>query len=125
MKLSGHRVAKDASLWVSLAVLLAVGTLAAAGDSASNNDKGKAAFKANCIACHGSNGAGTPLGKSIQAPDLRSQEIQKKSDAELSQTIADGKNNMPSFKRTLNPEQVQAVITYVRELGKNNQSPRE
>ena len=93
---------------------------AAAGDKNSVNDSGQAAFKTNCIVCHGADGGGTPLGKNLQVPDLRSQEVQKKSDAELAQTIAEGKGNMPSFKRVLGPEQVQAVIGYVRELGKTD-----
>lgn len=90
----------------------------AAGEQDNPNQSGQAAFKGNCVACHGADGAGTPLGKSMQAADLRSSEVQKKSDAELSQTIAEGKGNMPSFKRTLNPEQIQTVVKYVRELGK-------
>lgn len=90
----------------------------AANDKSNANQSGQAAFKGNCVACHGTDGAGTPLGKSMQAADLRSPEVQKKTDAELSQTIAEGKGNMPSFKRVLDPEQIQAVVKYVRELGK-------
>jgi len=44
--------------------------------------------------------------------------VQKKSDAELVQTVAEGKQNMPSFKQILAPDQVQAVVEYVRELSK-------
>jgi mono/diheme cytochrome c family protein len=91
----------------------------AGSDKDNANQSGQAAFKGNCVACHGSDGAGTPLGKSIQAADLRSPEVQKKSDSELAQTISDGKGNMPSFKRILDPEQVKAVVAYVRELGKS------
>ena len=47
-------------------------------------------------------------GKSINAPDLRSQDVQKKSDQQLAQTIAEGKGNMPSFKRLFDAQQVQA-----------------
>jgi len=90
--------------------------------SVAADDKAKTAYKTNCVSCHGSDGAGTPLGKSMQAADLRSQQVQSKSDVELGQLITEGKNNMPGFKNTLNPEQVQGVVKYIRELRKNKQS---
>jgi cytochrome c6 len=88
------------------------------------DDKAKSAYKTNCVSCHGSDGAGTALGKSMQAADLCSQQVQSKSDAELAQVITDGKNNMPGFKNTLNPEQIQGLVKYVRELAKNKQSSK-
>lgn len=106
-------------------VLLVPVIRAADGDKNSTNESGQTAFKTNCIVCHGADGAGTPLGKSLQIPDLRLPEVQKKPDAELAQTIADGKSNMPSFKRILSPEQVQAVVGYVRELGKKTDTKRQ
>lgn len=102
------------------AVLLFSSSAAVGADKGNVNEAGQSAFKGNCVVCHGADGGGTPLGKSIQAPDLRSQEIQKKSDAQLAQTITEGKGNMPSFKRVLDSKQVQAVIAYVRELGKSH-----
>jgi alcohol dehydrogenase (cytochrome c)/quinohemoprotein ethanol dehydrogenase len=101
------------------AVLLVSAILTAGEDQSNSKESGQTAFKANCIVCHGEDGAGSRLGKSLQVPDLRSQEVQKKSDAELAQTISEGKGHMPSFKRVLDPEQVPAVVGYVRELGKS------
>ena len=100
-------------------LLLGTLTFAFANDKGNASDAGFSAFKGNCISCHGPGGAGTPLGKSIHAPDLRSDEVQKKPDSELAQTITEGKGDMPSFKRILDPGQVQAVVAYVRELGKS------
>jgi cytochrome c6 len=111
----------DADLVIG-ALLLVISTFAATGDKGSANDSGGGAFKRNCVSCHGANGAGTPLGKSMQVPDLRSPEVQKKPDAELAQTITEGRGDMPSFKRVLNTEQVQAVIDYVRGLRTNQSS---
>jgi cytochrome c6 len=108
----------DAGLVIG-ALLLVTTASAATGDKRSANDTGRAAFKANCVSCHGADGAGTPLGKSMQAPDLRSPEVQKKADGDLAQTITEGRGDMPSFKRILNGEQVQAVIDYVRRLRTN------
>jgi cytochrome c6 len=107
----------DAALVIG-ALLLVNTPFGATGDKQSANDTGRAAFKANCVSCHGADGAGTPLGKSMEAPDLRSPEVQKKPDGDLSQTITEGKGDMPSFKRTLSAEQVHAVVDYVRTLGR-------
>jgi mono/diheme cytochrome c family protein len=111
-------ITASAAGFLAAAVLLVSATPSTSGDKGSANQTGQAAFKGNCVACHAADGAGTPLGKSMQAPDLRSEEVQKKSDAELAQTITDGKGNMPSFKRVLDAEQIQAVVQHVRELSK-------
>ena len=78
---------------------------------------GKALYDANCAACHGPNGDGdTVIGKTLQASDLRSPELLKKTDKELSASIVDGKNNkMPPFKGKLKTEEVTALLKYVRE----------
>jgi cytochrome c oxidase cbb3-type subunit 3 len=102
-----------------LLVLLLSWSTAIADDKDKANKAGQAAFKGNCVVCHGGDGSGTPLGKSMQAVDLHSPEVQKKSDAQLAQTITEGKGNMPSFKRVLDPGQIEALVGYVRELGKN------
>jgi|HubBroStandDraft_6_1064221.scaffolds.fasta_scaffold95210_2 cytochrome c6 len=101
------------------ALLLVSGTSGATGNKQAANDTGRAAFKGNCASCHGADGAGTPLGRSMQAPDLRSAEVQRKSDGDLAQTITDGRGDMPSFKRTLSAEQVHALIDYIRKLATN------
>jgi mono/diheme cytochrome c family protein len=106
------------------AVFLASATSASNSGQGNENEAGQAAFKKHCVACHGTDGAGTPLGKSLKAADLRSPEVQKKSDAELAQSIAEGKGNMPPSKQILDPEQIQAVVKYVRELGKTAQNTR-
>jgi cytochrome c6 len=75
---------------------------------------GKAVFEANCVACHGEDGAGTSTGQALNAPDLRSDAVQKLSDADLKKQVSDGKNNMPPFKDTLKPDEITAVVAYVR-----------
>jgi cytochrome c oxidase cbb3-type subunit 3 len=104
-----------------LVVSACLAASAAALDDA--NDKAKSTFKSNCVVCHGVDGAGTPVGKSMKAPDLRSDDIQKKKDAELEQSVNDGKGNMPPFSSSLSHEQIQMLIAYVRELGKAKGSP--
>lgn len=83
-------------------------------DAGSANDL----FKANCIVCHGQDGRGTTVGKSLQAADLHSRQVQSQSDAQLGQVITQGKGNMPPFGTRLSSDQVNSLIKYVRVLGK-------
>ena len=106
------------SLALLFLVLPCLPIVAKAWDDAASADQGKTAFKTSCVACHGPDGAGSRLGKSMKAPDLRADEIQKKADAELKTSVSEGKGNMPSFKNSLSPDQIQSLIAYVRELGK-------
>jgi len=120
MSRGNERVAKlSAVILIHLAVL----TPSAICKDNQAGGKGAAAFKGNCVSCHGSDGAGTTLGKTMQAPDLRSDEVQKKPDADLAKVISEGKNNMPAFHNTFNPQQIQDLVAYVRQLGK--QTPQK
>jgi cytochrome c6 len=75
-------------------------TLMSAGAPQSAAGHGAAAsiFKERCQTCHGADGAGTTLGKTMQIPNLRSNKIQRQPDSSLLQVIREGKSNMPSFK---------------------------
>ncbi len=76
-------------------------------------------YKTKCIGCHGADGSGsTPAGKKLGARDLRSDKVQKQSDAELFTTMAKGKNKMPAFTKKLTDEQMLALVAYIRELVK-------
>jgi mono/diheme cytochrome c family protein len=76
-------------------------------------------FKSKCVMCHGEDGSGnTPSGKALKAKDLRSEETQKKSDAEIAEVITKGRNKMPAFAQKLKPEQIQQLVAYVRQLPK-------
>ena len=72
-----------------------------------------------CKACHGDDGSGnTPAGKTVKAHDLRSEDVQKKSDAELMATVTNGKDKMPSFKSSLSAQQIKDVVGFIRTLKK-------
>ena len=88
--------------------------VAAAADDAA----AKAAYKTKCVACHAADGSGqNATGKSLKVPDLRSEEVQKRSDAGLANIIAEGKNNMPSFKGGSSETEIKNLVAYIRELG--------
>jgi cytochrome c6 len=75
-----------------------------------------AAFRTKCATCHGPDGSGSEVGKSMNIPDLRSAAVQKLSDAELAQVIADGKGGMPPFKNSLSEEQIHGMVAHIRSL---------
>jgi mono/diheme cytochrome c family protein len=80
---------------------------------------GSNVFRTKCVLCHGADGSGkTPLGKQLQAADLRSKEVQKRGDAELHKIIHDGQANMPAFADQLSESEIDQVLKHVRALGK-------
>jgi len=78
----------------------------------------EATYKAKCAMCHGPDGKGeTATGKAMKAGDFASPEVQKMSDADLTDAISKGKAKMPAFK-TLTADQVKDLVAYVRTFGK-------
>jgi len=76
---------------------------------------GAAIYKTKCAPCHGPDGSGqTPVGKSLKVRDLRSAEVQKMSDAEITKVLMDGKGKMPASK--LAAADIKAVIGFIRTL---------
>lgn len=82
-------------------------------------DDAAALYKAKCIGCHAADGSGgTPAGKALKVGDLRADEVQKKTDAQLIEITTGGKNKMPAFKDKLTGDQIKELVAYVRELAK-------
>jgi cytochrome c6 len=77
-----------------------------------------ATFRTKCASCHGQDGGGSEVGKSMNVPDLRSPEVQKLPDAELAQVISDGKGGMPPFKGSLSEDQIRALVKQIRSMGR-------
>ena len=76
-------------------------------------------YKTKCSACHGADGKGqTPAGKNTGVRDFASPDVKKASDDELSRIIAEGKGKMPSYKKSLKPDQVKSLVAYIRALEK-------
>jgi mono/diheme cytochrome c family protein len=76
-------------------------------------------FKANCAECHGADGgANTAMGRSLKLRDLRSPDVQKRTDADLTDLITNGLATMPAFKDKLTKDQIQQVVAYIRQIAK-------
>lgn len=81
--------------------------------------RGKTLFERNCAGCHGPQGKGD--GYRLLGPDpanLTSALTREKSDADLLETIHQGKQNMPAWKVILSEKQTRDVLAYVRTLAK-------
>jgi mono/diheme cytochrome c family protein len=76
-------------------------------------------FKTNCVLCHAADGSGdSESGKALHAKDLRSDEVQKQSDATLTEVITKGKGKMPAFAAKIPPDDVTKLVAYIRQLPK-------
>lgn len=93
---------------------------AKAAEAPSPNAKGLSIFTANCVVCHGANGGGSDVGKSLHAPDLRSHKVQMRSNADLAHFIGEGSGAMPPFKDSLDRQQILDVVRYIHSLGSHN-----
>ena|SRR5579864_720604 len=101
-----------ASIFICLATLALPICLWAQNDAAKT-------FKTNCVLCHSANGSGdSTAGKALKAKDLRSDEVQKKSDAELTDFITKGVGKMPAFGAKFSPDVIKSLVAYIRELAK-------
>jgi mono/diheme cytochrome c family protein len=77
-------------------------------------EDGAALYKAKCAMCHGPDAAGKPA---MKAPSLISDEAKKLSDADLGKAVTEKAKHPPAVK-SLTPDQVKAVVAYVRSLQK-------
>lgn len=84
-------------------------------------DDAASVYKAKCAVCHAPDGSGqSVMGRKLGAKDLRSDEVQRKSDAELNDLITNGVGKtMPAYKDKLTAEQIKGLVAYIREIAKN------
>lgn len=80
-----------------------------------------ALYKSKCAACHGADGSGnTTMGKSLGAKDLGSAEVQKQTDAQLTDIVTNGMagGKMPAYKGKLTDDDIKGLVGYLRTLAK-------
>ena len=117
---------KLAVLYLPLAAAFTLIPLAA--QSAPSAAAGKAVFDKTCKECHGALGEGNPVSDKfykIQIPRLNSAQVQKMSDSELKDVIANGRRKMkpplsgqPQMNHKVDANTIDSVILYVRSLKK-------
>ena len=73
-------------------------------------------YKSKCAACHGADGSKEMPAMGVKP--LTGSDVQKKSDAELTEVIAKGKGKMPAFAGKITDDQIKSLVAYVRTLKK-------
>jgi cytochrome c6 len=97
-------------------VVLMVGALSSLAEA---DDRSAALYKQKCAACHGADGkADTPAGKSTKVRSFNDPEVAKLGDEELAGVIEKGKNKMPAYGKSMKPDEIKAMVTYIRSLAK-------
>ena len=89
--------------------------------AAEDPKKTERTWKSKCSSCHGAGGKGdTDKGQQLKIVDMTTAGFQAKKDDELKKAILDGveKAKEHSFKSELTPEQVDALVAYVRAFKK-------
>lgn len=83
-------------------------------------DDSASVYHTKCAVCHAADGSGnTVMGKKLGAKNLRSEEVQKKSDAELNSSITNGVGKtMPAYKDKLSADDIKGLVSYIRDLAK-------
>ena len=77
----------------------------------------KKIYENECQKCHGKDGNGSKRGKSLGAPDFTDAEWQDSvKDEQLITSITNGKKKMPKQEGKLSPEEIKAVVKYIRLL---------
>ena len=97
-----------------LGAFLAVLALALVCSTYTFADAG-ADYKAKCAVCHGANGEGKAP---MKTKDFGSAEVQKMSDAELTDAIAKGKAPMKGYEGQLSKDQISDLVKWIRTLKK-------
>ena len=106
-----------------VASFAAASLLLGANALADTDPKVQRAWKAKCSSCHGASGkADTEKGQQMKIVDMTTPAFQAKKDDELKKAINDGvkkdkggvKQEMDAFKGDLTPEQVDALVAYIR-----------
>ncbi|MGX9134642.1 c-type cytochrome [Rummeliibacillus sp. JY-2-4R] len=75
-----------------------------------NTDKGLSVYTANCLPCHGEQGANRHNG-----PNLQESEFAKTYENVVKQ-VTEGGTTMPSFKDTLSKQEIKEVAKYISDV---------
>jgi len=108
---------KNFSFRMGLVTLLACGLMAVCSSSAVAQDAA-ATYKAKCAMCHGPDGKGSAMGTKMGVHDFTSADVQKQTDAQLTEIITKGKAKMPAYDGKLKDTEIKDLVAYIRGLAK-------
>ncbi len=105
-------------LWLIVAVVVVLGFsyVSRAHEGIKVPGDAKTTFDDKCASCHGKDGRAKSLhAKHVHARDLTDAAWQNDvSDERLFNSISNGRNKMPAFKKKLSEAQIDELIAYVR-----------
>src|ERR1700684_4515473 len=100
------------------ATLIAAAVMSILSLSAHAQNAAESLYKSKCAGCHGADGTGSAMGKTMGAHDFTTADVQGMSDAELSTIITNGKNKMPAYGKSLKADDIKGLVAYIRTLKK-------
>jgi len=88
------------------------------GGAAAQAERGRAVYTANCRRCHGDDGQGhTRMAEIVEPPDMSDPAWQRqRSSGRMIASVANGRGQMPAFKKRLSRQEIAAAVAYVRTL---------
>lgn len=104
------------------AIVLSFSSLAAVAASGEPESKksvsGRTVYSNNCARCHGGDGTGqTTMGEMTEAPNLTDAAwMRGKSTSRMVASVANGRGQMPAFKKKLSRREIAAAVAYARTL---------
>jgi cytochrome c6 len=114
---SGGSNMKHLCFRLGLVTLLGCGMIAVCSLSAVAQDAA-GTYKAKCAMCHGPDGKGSPMGVKMGVHDFTSADVQKETDAQLTDIITKGKAKMPSYDGKLKDAEIKDMVGFIRGLAK-------
>ena len=111
---------KQIQLWlwliVAVVVVLVFSYVSRAHEGIEVPGDAKTTFDDKCASCHGKDGRAKSLhAKHVHARDLTDAAWQNDvSDERLFNSISNGRNKMPAFKKKLSEAQIDELVAYVR-----------
>ena len=106
------------SMFAVLILVRAAKTEARISNAVETSSDAQTIYAGKCASCHGKDGRAKSMrGKLSHARDLTDGSWQNDvTDERLFNSISNGRKKMPSFKKKLSEEQINALVSYVRRL---------
>jgi len=104
----------------AILTILTLTALSTGAGFAADAKAGQVAYNTSCKSCHGADGTPNPaMAKAlkVEIKDLKSPEVQSRSDADLKKVITDGQGKMHAIA-SITPAAADNVVAYVRTLKK-------
>lgn len=105
------------SSFITVLMAMTISTWHAPMASTLVNDAAKL-YETKCARCHGADGTPTQAGQKMKTPDLRSSEVQKKTDDQLFKAIAKSEKSFHQFEKSMSEKEIRQLVGYIRTLGK-------